>query len=69
MTLHEDWRYLLKKSWAVRWAALAGLLSGAEVVLPLFIDALPRNMFAVLSMVATMGAVWARILVQPKDGL
>lgn len=69
MKLHDDWHYLLRKSWAVRWALLAGLLSGAEVILPLFVDALPRNVFAGLSMLATMGAVWARVLVQPKDGL
>jgi len=69
MKLHDDWRFLLKKSWAVRWAVLAGLLSGAEVILPLFVDSMPRMIFAGLSMFATMGAIWARILVQPKDGL
>lgn len=69
MTLHDNWRYLLRKSWAVRWIALAGLLSGVEVVLPLFSDAMPRNVFAVLSLVATISAVVARLMVQPKDGL
>ena len=69
MKLHTDWRYLLRKSWAVRWAIVAGLLSGCEVILPLFVDAFPRNVFAAFSMVATMGAIWARLLIQPKDGL
>ena len=69
MTLHDNWRYLLRKSWAVRWIALAGLLSGVEVVLPLFSDAMPRNVFALLSLVATISAVVARLMVQPKDGL
>ena len=69
MTLHDNWRYLLRKSWSVRWIALAGLLSGVEVVLPLFEQSLPRGMFGVLSFVATLAAVMARILVQPKDGL
>jgi len=69
MTLHENWRYLLRKSWAVRWIALAGLLSGLEVMLPLFIDSMPRHVFAVLSMLATGGALVARLMVQPKDGL
>jgi len=69
VTLHENWRYLLRKSWAVRWIALAGLLSGVEVVLPIFSDAMPRNLFAVLSLVATVSAVVARLMVQPKDGL
>ena len=69
MTLHENWRYLLRKSWAVRWAVLAGLLSGAEVILPLFVDSMPRLYFAGLSMMATVGSIWARLLAQPKDGL
>jgi len=53
----------------VRWIALAGLLSGLEVMLPLFIDSMPRHVFAVLSMLATGGALVARLMVQPKDGL
>ncbi len=69
MKLHDDWRHLLRKSWAVRWAVLAGLLSGCEVVLPVFMDAMPRMWFAALSMVAAMGGIWAGLLVQPKDGL
>jgi len=69
MTLHENWRHLLRKSWAVRWIALAGLLSGIEVVLPIFSDSMPRNLFAALSLVATISAVVARLMVQPKDGL
>ncbi len=69
MTLHENWRHLLRKSWSVRWIALAGLLSGIEVVLPIFSDSMPRNLFAVLSMAATVSAVVARVMVQPKDGL
>jgi len=69
MKLHANWKHIARKSWSVRWIALAGLLSGAEVVLPLFVDSMPRHVFAVLSMVATCGAIWARVLVQPKDDL
>jgi len=69
MSLHDNWQHLLRKSWSVRWAVVAGLLSGCEVILPLFVDTLPRNVFASLSMVAAMGGVWARLLVQPRDGL
>jgi len=67
MKLGTQWRLVLRKSWSVRWLALAGLLSGAEVILPLFVDSMPRHMFAILSMAATAGAIWARVLVQPKD--
>lgn len=69
MTLHFDWRFILKRSWSVRWAAVASVLSGAEVIVPLFESALPRGIFAVLAFVCTCGAVWARVLCQPKDGL
>ena len=69
MTLKENWQQILRKSWAVRWAVVAGLLSGAEVILPLFVDSMPRLWFAGASMLATMGSIWARILAQPKDGL
>lgn len=69
MKFHADWRYLLRRSWAVRWAVLSGLLSGCEVILPLFVDAMPRGRFAVLSMLAAVGSAIARVMVQPRDGL
>jgi len=48
---------------------LAGLLSGIEVVLPLFEPSLPQGVFGILSFGSTVAAVIARIMVQPKDGL
>lgn len=69
MKLGTQWRLVLRKSWSVRWIALAGLLSGAEVILPLFVDSMPRSVFAVLALVSTCGAIWARVLAQPKDNL
>lgn len=69
MTLHDNWRYLLRKSWAVRWMALAGVCSAAEMLLPLYLDSMPRLWFAGASALATMLGIYARILAQPKDGL
>ena len=69
MKLGTQWRLVLRKSWSVRWIALAGLLSGAEVALPLFVDVIPRAWFSVLAVLAAGGAIWARVLVQPKDKL
>lgn len=66
MNFHPDWKGILKKAWSIRLMILAGLLSGLEVVLPLFSDAIPRNVFAVLSMMVIMGAFVARLVVQ-KD--
>ena len=66
MTLFPLWRRILRKAWSVRLGVLAGLFSAAEVVLPLFSDSIPRNTFALLSFVAVMGAVVARLVAQPK---
>lgn len=66
MRLLPEWRRLLRKAWSVRLALIAGVLSGVEVVLPFFADAVPRGMFALLSFVAVCGALVARLVAQ-KD--
>lgn len=60
----QDWRTVLKKAWSVRWMGAAALLSGAEIVLPLFYDSFPRNVFAVLSFITVVGALVARFVAQ-----
>lgn len=64
--LSDDWRRILRKAWSIRFIILAGLLSGAEVILPFFADAIPRGIFAVLSFAAVSAAFIARIVAQ-KD--
>ncbi len=66
MHLRNDWKQILKKAWSIRLIILAGLLSGAEVILPFFSDALPRGVFAGLSMIVVGGAFVARLVAQ-KD--
>ena len=66
MHLTEDWRTILRKAWSIRFIILAGLLSGAEIILPFFADVIPRGTFAALSFVAVSGAFVARIVAQ-KD--
>lgn len=66
MNLLPDWKRLLRKAWSIRLVALAGLLSGCEVILPLFVDTVPRNVFAALSVLAAVGAGVARVVAQPK---
>ncbi len=66
MRLVYDWRRILRRAWSMRLMAIAALLSGAEVVLPLFADAFPRHLFAVLSFVVVVGAMAARVVAQPK---
>lgn len=66
MNLVPEWRWLVRKAWSIRLVVMAGLLSGCEVILPLFVDTLPRHIFAGLSMLAAIGAGVARVVAQPK---
>ena len=67
--LHEDWKNIAAKAWSFRLAGIAALLSGAEVIVPLFADAIPRGIFAVLSFFTVAGAMIARVVAQPKSEL
>jgi hypothetical protein len=64
MHLAPDWKRIAKKAWSFRLGILAALLSGAEIVLPLFVDSFPRNIFALLSFVTVVSAVIARLVAQ-----
>ena len=64
--LLTNWRRVIRRAWSIRLVVLAGLLSGCEVVLPLFVDAIPRNVFAVLAILAAIGGVFARVIAQPQ---
>jgi len=62
--LLPDWKQVLKRAWSIRLIILAGTLTGLEVALPLFSDAVPRGMFAALSALASIAALWARLVAQ-----
>lgn len=64
MKLYDNWREILNKAWSIRLMILAGMLTACEIVLPLYADAIPRNLFAALSALATMGALVARLVAQ-----
>ena len=66
MELLPDWKRIARRAWSIRLSIIAAMLSVAEVVLPLFIDVLPRNLFASLSFVAVVGAAVARVVSQPR---
>ena len=66
MKLHRDWKTIVRKAWSVKLLALAAVLQGVEVALPLFADAIPRGPFAALSALSVAGAFVARIVAQ-KD--
>lgn len=59
-----DWKRVLRRAWSVRLMLLSGLLTGCEVVLPLYVDALPRALFAALSFAVVIAALFARLMTQ-----
>jgi hypothetical protein len=64
MRLKADWRFVLKRAWSMRFAALAGCFSAAEAVLPFFATDLPRGVFAGLALLSSVGAFITRLLAQ-----
>ena len=64
MQLYDNWKEILRRSWSLRFIILAGVLSGLEIILPLFMDVIPRNTFALLSFVAVSAAFVARLVAQ-----
>ncbi|MBA9067411.1 hypothetical protein FHR71_001141 [Methylobacterium sp. RAS18] len=68
--LYADWRRILRHSWSIRFALLAALFSGLEVVLAVFTNDPPieRGTFAALSGAVTVMAAVARLFAQTKLG-
>jgi len=64
MKLYDNWKEILRKAWSIRFMIIAGLLTGIEVILPLFHENIPRNLFAALSMVFVASALIARLVAQ-----
>lgn len=67
MKLLGDWKQILTKAWSIRFMVLAGVFSAAEVIVPLYADAIPRNLFAILSGISVAGAFISRLLAQNSD--
>ena len=66
MNLLPEWKWLIRKTWSIRLVILSAILSGIELILPLFVDTIPRNLFAALSMCSAIAAGIARVVAQPK---
>ena len=66
MRLIDDWHIVLRKAWSVRLIALAAVLLGVEVLLPVFETSIPTGGFAMLSGLITSAALVARVVAQ-KD--
>lgn len=67
MSLDPNWKTILRRAWSVWLMLLAVVLTAAEIAVPLVLpDMFPPLTFAVLSGIATVAALIARVLVQ-KD--
>lgn len=64
LSLNDDWGLILRRAWSIRLIILSGTLTGLEVALPLFSDAVPRGIFAGLSALTSIAALGARVVVQ-----
>jgi len=64
MKLYPNWKEILRKAWSIRFLFLAGVLSGIEIILPMFADQFPRNVFASLSFIFVAAAFVSRLVAQ-----
>jgi len=64
--LAPDWPWLVRHAWSMRFMMLAGVFGTVEIMLPLFMDDMPRHVFAVLSIVAIVGGMASRVMVQKR---
>ena len=60
----STWRQVLRKAWSVRLSALAVVFMAAEIAMPMLAPAMPPYLFVLLALVASLGSIWARVLVQ-----
>jgi len=64
MKLLPDWRNILKKAWSIRLMLAAGILTGAEMILPVFSASMPQGLFTTLTFACVASALVARLLAQ-----
>lgn len=64
MKLSPNWREIARKAWSFRLVALAGLLTGCELLLPYYAPSLPRGLFSGLTLITCVAAMVARVVAQ-----
>ena len=62
--LIDDCWTVLRRAWSVRLFALAAVFQAVEIILPLFVDSMPRWLFSALTLAACIGGIWARVVPQ-----
>lgn len=64
LQIGTTWRDVLRKAWSVRLSALAAVFMAAEIALPMLTPHVPPYLFVLLALAASIGSIWARVLVQ-----
>lgn len=64
VALYPNWKQIIRKAWSIRFMTMAAVLSACEVVLPLYEDSVPKNLFATLSFFFVSAAFISRIVAQ-----
>lgn len=64
--LVEDWKWILKKAWSMRFIAASCILSGAEVAFQFLAPTYPGGWFALAAAITSAAAAYARVVLQRK---
>lgn len=64
MKFYSNWREILLKAWSIKFGVLATIFSVMQVIVPIYVDELPKHLFATLTGVATVGVIVARLVWQ-----
>lgn len=66
MKLVPEWRHIIKRAWSIRLMLIAALLDGFNACWFAFGDTVPHGYFLAVGMLASMAAVVARVVHQPR---
>lgn len=66
MTLIDEWKTVLHRSWSNRLAALTALLAFLQAVVPSMAGVIPDRTFAWLSGITAILTIVARLIAQPE---
>lgn len=66
MKLIPNWKRVLGRSHAVRFAGLAAVLEGCQLILPLFENTISRSIFAALTLLSILAAIFGRLIEQKE---
>jgi hypothetical protein len=66
MKFKSDWKNILFKAWSIRFGVLATIFALMQVLVPIYVDELPKHLFAALTGVATLGVIVSRLVWQQE---